>query len=109
MIDPKERLQIPSSMGPCMKAIVCPRYGPPEVLQFKEVERSTPKDNEVLVKVHATTVRTGDCEFRGLYLPLAWQLMVRIGFGLRRPREQILGQELAGDTECEGRAGTMCR
>jgi len=107
MIDPKKRLQIPSSMGPCMKAIVCPRYGPPEVLQFKEVERPTPKDNEVVVKVHATTVTTGDCEFRGLHLPLAWQLMVRIGFGLRRPREKILGQELAGEIESVGSAVRM--
>ena len=107
MIDPKKRLQIPSSMGPCMKAIVCPRYGPPEVLQFKEVERPTPKDNEVLVKVHATTVTTGDCEFRGLHLPLAWQLMVRIGLGLRRPREKILGQELAGAIESVGSAVRM--
>ena len=90
-----------------MKAIVCPRYGPPEVLQLKEVEKPTPKGNEVLVKVHATTVTTGDCEFRGLRLPLAWQLMVRIGFGLRRPRKKILGQELAGEIESVGSAVRM--
>ena len=90
-----------------MRAIVCPRYGPPEVLQFKEVEKPVPKDNEVLVKVHATTVTTGDCEFRGLHLPLAWQLMVRIGFGLRRPRKKILGQELAGEIESVGSAVRM--
>src|SRR5438093_11248768 len=82
-----------------MKAIVCPRYGPPDVLHLKEVEKPIPKDNEVLVKVYATTVTTGDCEFRGLHLPLAWQLMVRMGFGLRRPRKKILGQELAGEIE----------
>jgi len=87
-----------------MKAIVCPRYGPPEVLQFKEVEKPIPKDNEVLVRVHAATVTTGDCEFRGLKLPLTWQLMVRIGFGFRRPRKKILGQELAGEIESVGNA-----
>src|SRR3989454_843908 len=107
MIDPKKRLQTPSSLGPCMKAIVCPRYGPPEVLQFKEVEKPIPKDNEVLVRVHAATVTTGDCEFRGLHLPLAWQLIVRIGFGLRRPRKKILGQELAGEVESVGSAVRM--
>jgi len=85
-----------------MRAIVCPRYGPPDVLHLKEVEKPIPKNNEVLVKVHATTVTTGDCEFRGLHLPLAWQLMVRIGFGLRRPRKKILGQELAGEIESVG-------
>jgi NADPH:quinone reductase-like Zn-dependent oxidoreductase len=85
-----------------MRAIVCPRYGPPDVLQLKEVGKPTPKDNEVLVKVHAATVTTGDCEFRGLNLPLTWQLMVRIGFGFRRPRKKILGQELAGEIESVG-------
>src|SRR5438094_8524882 len=94
----------PSSLRPCMRAIVCPRYGPPEVLQFKEVEKHIPKDNEVVVRVHAATVTTGDCEFRGLHLPLAWQLRVRIGFGFRRPRKKILEQELAGDIESEGNA-----
>src|SRR5437867_13424158 len=103
MIDPKKRLQTPSSLGPCMKAIVCPRYGPPEVLQFKEVEKPIPKNNEVLVRVHAATVTTGDCEFRGLKLPLAWQLMVRIGFGFRRPRKKILGQEQIGRASCRER------
>src|SRR5436309_13104197 len=87
-----------------MKAIVCPRYGPPEVLQFKEVEKPIPKHSEVLVRVHAATVTTGDCEFRGLKLPLTWQLLVRIGFGLRRPRKKILGHELAGEIDSVGNA-----
>src|SRR2546425_13305662 len=86
-----------------MKAIVCTRYGPPEVLRLKEREKPTPKDNEVLVRVHAATVTKGDCELRGLNLPLTWQLFVRIGFGFRAPRKKTLGQELAGEIESVGR------
>jgi len=85
-----------------MKAVVCTKYGNPDVLQLKEVEKPTPKDNEVLVRIHAATVTTGDCELRSLKLPLAWQLLVRIGFGLRQPRRKILGQELAGEIESVG-------
>jgi NADPH:quinone reductase-like Zn-dependent oxidoreductase len=86
-----------------MKAIVCTRYGPPDVLQLKELEKPTPKDNEVLVRVHAATVTKGDCELRSLKLPLLWQLLVRIGFGFRAPRKKILGQELAGEIESVGK------
>ena len=86
-----------------MKAIVCTRYGPPEVLRLKEREKPTPKDNEVLVRVHAATVTKGDCELRSLNLPLTWQLFVRIGFGFRAPRKKVLGQELAGEIESVGR------
>ncbi len=87
-----------------MKAIVCTGYGSPDVLQLKEVERPTPKDNEVLIRVHAATVTRGDCELRSLKLPLLWKLFVRIGFGFRRPRKGILGQELAGEIESVGKA-----
>ena len=87
-----------------MKAIVCTRYGPPEVLQLKELEKPAPKDNEVLVRVHAATVTAGDCELRSLKLPLSWQLVARIGFGFRGPRKKILGQELAGEIESVGKA-----
>jgi NADPH:quinone reductase-like Zn-dependent oxidoreductase len=86
-----------------MKAIVCTRYGPPDVLQLRELEKPTPKDDEVLVGVHAATVTKGDCELRSLNLPLTWQLFVRIGFGFRAPRKKILGQELAGEIESVGR------
>src|SRR2546425_7697508 len=86
-----------------MKAIVCTRYGPPEVLRLKERETPTPEDNEVLVRVHAATVTKGDCELRSLNLPLTWQLFVRIGFGFRAPRKKVLGQELAGEIESVGR------
>jgi NADPH:quinone reductase-like Zn-dependent oxidoreductase len=86
-----------------MKAIVCTKYGPPDVLQLKELEKPTPRDNEVLVRVHAATVTKGDCELRSLKLPLLWQLLVRIGFGFRAPRKKILGQELAGEIESVGK------
>ena len=86
-----------------MKAIVCRRYGPPEVLQLKEVERPAPKDNEVLVRVHATTVTAGDCEIRRFKMPVWLWLPARIGFGIRGPRKRILGQELAGEIESVGK------
>ena len=89
---------------PLMKAAVCTRYGPPEVLQLRELEKPTPKDDEVLVRVHAATVTAGDCELRSLKLPLSWQLVARIGFGFRGPRKKILGQELAGEIESVGKA-----
>jgi NADPH:quinone reductase-like Zn-dependent oxidoreductase len=92
-----------------MKAIVCTRYGPPDVLQLKELEKPTPKDNEVLVRVHAATVTKGDCELRSLKLPLLWQLLVRIGFGFRAPRKKILGQELAGEIESVGKDVRLLR
>src|SRR2546422_7874983 len=85
-----------------MKAIVCTKYGPPEVLQLKEVEKAIPKDNEVLIRVHAATVTKGDCELRSLKLPTLWKLFIRIGFGFRTPRRKILGQELSGEIESVG-------
>ena len=91
------------SLGGTMKAIVCERYGSPDVLHLTEVERPVPKDNEVLVRVWATTVTAGDCELRSLRLPPAMQLLVRLGFGFRGPRRKILGQELAGEIESVGK------
>jgi len=86
-----------------MKAIVYTAYGPPEVLQLKEVEKPAPGDDEVLVKTHAATVTAGDCEIRGFNLPMWLWLPVRIMMGLTRPRRTILGQELAGEIEAAGR------
>lgn len=86
-----------------MKAIICTKWGSPDVLQLTEVDKPTPKDNEVLIRIYATTVTAGDCELRGLKFPSILQLLMRLGFGFRGPRRRILGQELAGEIEAVGK------
>jgi NADPH:quinone reductase-like Zn-dependent oxidoreductase len=86
-----------------MKAVVTTKYGPPEVLELREVDKPSPKDDEVLIKIHATTVTAGDCEMRSLKLPLLYQLVLRMGFGFRRPRKEIQGTEVAGEIEAIGK------
>ncbi len=87
-----------------MKAIVWTGYGPPDVLQFKEVEKPIPKDDEVLIRIHAATVTMGDCEMRSLNLPLMFSLPMRFYFGFRKPKRiNILGMEFAGEIESVGK------
>jgi len=86
-----------------MKAIVCTEYGPPDVLRLEEVEKPTPRDNEVLIRIHATTVTSGDVKLRSMDFPAFYQLPVRMMLGFRKPRNPIPGHELAGVIESVGR------
>jgi NADPH:quinone reductase-like Zn-dependent oxidoreductase len=90
--------------GRGMKAVVYERYGPPDVLQLKEVARPTPRDDEVLIRIRATTVTSADWRARSLDVPRGFGFMARLVFGISRPRQPILGSELAGDVESVGKA-----
>jgi len=90
-----------------LKAIVYTKYGPPDVLELKEVDKPVPKDNEVLIKIYATTVTAGDCEIRSSKIPNLIWLLFRIFFGLTKPRKQILGQQIAGEIEAVGKDVTI--
>ncbi|MES0447843.1 MAG: NAD(P)-dependent alcohol dehydrogenase, partial [Desulfobacterales bacterium] len=100
-----------------MKAIVYTEYGPPDVLQLKEVEKPTPKDNEILIRIYATSVTYGEVMVRNLrkitprkfnmplpLLPFNWMI-----FGFRKPKITILGAELAGEIESVGKDVTRFR
>ena len=98
-----------------MRAVICTKYGPPEVLELTEVDKPTPKDNEVLIKIHATTAHKGDTRIRRFDLPLTkipvlrqlqW-FLARLALGFRGPRNKILGFELAGEIEAIGKDVTM--
>lgn len=87
-----------------MKAIIWTNYGPPDVLQLRDVEKPTPKDNEVLIKIHATTAATPDTELRRLKLPLLFATPLRLYIGIIKPtRITILGTEFAGEIESAGK------
>jgi NADPH:quinone reductase-like Zn-dependent oxidoreductase len=87
-----------------MKAVVCARYGPPEVLHLAEVPKPTPLQNEVLIRIHATTCHIGDVRVRGAIIPLWMQLPFRLYMGIRKPKRRILGMELSGVVEAVGSA-----
>jgi NADPH:quinone reductase-like Zn-dependent oxidoreductase len=85
-----------------MKAVVCTRYGSPDVIQLRDIPQPIPKANEVLIKIHAATVTAGDCEIRRFEIPILFWLLLRIMLGLTKPRRGIFGQEYAGQIEAVG-------
>jgi NADPH:quinone reductase-like Zn-dependent oxidoreductase len=87
-----------------MKAIVYTKYGSPDVLEVKEVKKPTPKDDEVLIKVHASEVTKADCEMRSFNFQVKWfWLPLRVALGLIKPKKQILGGYFAGEVESVGK------
>lgn len=85
-----------------MKAAVATEYGAPDVLQIQDVEKPAPEANELLIRIHATTVTSGDWRVRSLNVPTGFGLLSRLMFGITRPRQPILGTELAGVVEAIG-------
>ncbi|MFQ3213582.1 MAG: NADPH:quinone reductase-like Zn-dependent oxidoreductase [Marivirga sp.] len=90
-----------------MKAIICPKYGPPEVLVIKNIQSPIPKKEEVLVKIIATAVNTGDARIRGLNVEGFMKLVMRIVLGFTKPRQPILGTVFSGIIEQVGEAVTQ--
>ncbi len=87
-----------------MRAIIWTKYGPPDVLELRDVEKPAPKDDQILIRICATTVTAGDCEMRSLKFPIYLSLIMRLWRGLLKPKEgSILGTELAGEIEAVGK------
>jgi NADPH:quinone reductase-like Zn-dependent oxidoreductase len=86
-----------------MKAVTYTKYGPPTVLHLNEIEKPTPQDNELLIKVIAATVTAGDVKLRSANFPFVFWLPARLMFGFRKPKNPILGMELAGEIESIGK------
>jgi NADPH:quinone reductase-like Zn-dependent oxidoreductase len=86
-----------------MKAFICTRYGPPEVLQMKEVEKPAPKDDEVLIKIHSTAVTASDIFIRSAQVSILLFIPMRLMMGLTKPRKSIIGIVLAGEIEATGK------
>src|SRR5688572_27151658 len=89
---------------PAMKAALCRRYGPPDVVEIAEVPRPSVGPKDVLVKVRATTVTAADWRLRSFTLPRGFGLFVRLGVGISGPRQPILGFEIAGEVVAAGQA-----
>ena len=92
-----------------MKAVTYSKYGPPSVVALTEILKPAARDNEVLIRIHATTVTTGDWRARSLKMPPGLGLLGRLAFGVTKPRQPILGTELAGVVESVGKSVTRFR
>jgi len=86
-----------------MKAIAWTKYGAPEVLKLKEFKKPSPKDDEVLIKIHASSVTAGDCRLRAFKVPMGFWLPTRLVFGLTKPRNPIPGMDISGEIESVGK------
>jgi len=86
-----------------MKAAICTKYGPPEVVKIQERPKPTPKDGEVLIRVKAATVTLGCCQLRGMDYPALMKPMARLLYGINRPRQPVFGYELSGQVETAGK------
>jgi len=86
-----------------MKTVIYTKYGPPEVLQLKEVKKPVPADNEILIKIHATTCHIGDVRVRSFDIPFPYNIPFRFYLGLFKPKQPVLGMELAGEVEFAGK------
>ena len=85
-----------------VRAVVCTRYGPPEVLRLEELAAPTPRKNEVLIRILATAVTSSDCYVRGLRLTPAYRIMARLVLGWNAPRRPVLGMVLSGEVDSVG-------
>ncbi len=85
-----------------MKAIICTKYGSPDVLQLREIHKPVPKDDEVLIRIHASAVTASDTFIRGFKIPLQFRIPMRIMMGITKPRKQVIGLVLAGEIESVG-------
>lgn len=89
-----------------MRAVVCTKYGPPEVLVLKDIQKPAPKDNEVLIRIHATAVTVSDCRIRGMDAPFIYKIIIQMVLGFGKPRNPILGMVLSGVVENTGKSVT---
>lgn len=85
-----------------MKAIVCTKYGPPEVLKIRQCKKPVPKQDEVLIKIYATSVTNSDIYIRSSNIPLVFMIPMRLMIGIRKPRNSIIGEVFSGEIEFAG-------
>jgi NADPH:quinone reductase-like Zn-dependent oxidoreductase len=91
------------TIGAKMKAAICTKYGSPDVVKVQEKLKPIPKDNEILIRVHATTVTSGDCRVRGFNIPAVYKPMMMLIYGFGKPKQPIFGTELSGQIEAVGK------